>query len=30
MKGAGMKLVSVNVGLPREVTWHGRNVTTAI
>ncbi len=25
-----MKLVSVNTGLPREVTWHGRNVTTAI
>src|SRR5438094_7640547 len=25
-----MKLVSVNVGLPREVTWHGRIVTTAI
>jgi MOSC domain-containing protein YiiM len=25
-----MKLVSVNVGLPREVTWHGNIVTTAI
>lgn len=25
-----MKLVSVNIGLPREVTWHGKNVTTAI
>jgi len=25
-----MKLVSVNVGQPRAVTWHGRNVTTAI
>ena len=25
-----MKLVSVNTGLPREVTWHGRSVTTAI
>ena len=25
-----MKLVSVNVGLPREVPWHGRNVTTGI
>ena len=25
-----MKLVSVNTGLPRDVTWHGRNVTTAI
>jgi MOSC domain-containing protein YiiM len=25
-----MKLMSVNTGLPREVTWHGRSVTTAI
>jgi MOSC domain-containing protein YiiM len=25
-----MNLVSVNTGLPREVTWHGRNVSTAI
>ena len=25
-----MKLVSVNVGLPREVDWHGMNVTTGI
>src|SRR3989441_6066104 len=25
-----MKLVSVNTGLPREVTWQGRSVTTAI
>jgi MOSC domain-containing protein YiiM len=25
-----MKLISVNVGLPREVTWHGMNVTTGI
>jgi hypothetical protein len=25
-----MKLVSVNTGLPREVTWHGRGVITAI
>jgi MOSC domain-containing protein YiiM len=25
-----MKLVSVNAGLPREVTWHGRAVTTGI
>ena len=25
-----MRLVSVNVGLPREVTWHRRTVTTAI
>ena len=27
---ASMKLVSVNVGLPREVVWHGINVTTGI
>ena len=25
-----MKIVSVNTGLPREVVWHGKNVTTAI
>jgi MOSC domain-containing protein YiiM len=25
-----MKLVSVNTGLPREVVWHGRSVTTGI
>jgi MOSC domain-containing protein YiiM len=25
-----MKLVSLNVGLPRDVVWHGRPVTTAI
>lgn len=25
-----MKLISVNTGLPREVSWHGRTVTTAI
>jgi len=25
-----MKVVSVNTGLPREVVWHGRTVTTAI
>jgi len=25
-----MKVVSVNVGLPRDVVWHGRVVTTAI
>lgn len=25
-----MKLVSVNTGLPRQVQWHGRTVTTAI
>src|SRR4051812_3857912 len=25
-----MKIISLNTGLPREVTWHGRRVTTAI
>jgi MOSC domain-containing protein YiiM len=25
-----IKVISVNVGLPREVTWHGRAVTTGI
>src|SRR5262252_899123 len=25
-----MKLLSVNVGLPREVIWHGKHVTTGI
>lgn len=25
-----MELISVNVGLPRDVTWHGRTVTTGI
>jgi MOSC domain-containing protein YiiM len=25
-----MKIVSVNVGMPREVSWHGRMVTTGI
>ena len=25
-----MKLVSLNIGLPREVTWHGMDVTTGI
>lgn len=25
-----MKVVSLNTGLPREVIWHGRNVTTGI
>jgi MOSC domain-containing protein YiiM len=25
-----MKIVSLNIGLPREVVWHGRRVTTAI
>jgi hypothetical protein len=25
-----MKLVSLNIGLPREVTWRGRKTTTAI
>jgi MOSC domain-containing protein YiiM len=25
-----MKLVSLNTGMPREVSWHGRMVATAI
>ena len=25
-----MKLISVNTGLPRDVIWHGKNVTTGI
>lgn len=25
-----MKLVSINVGLPRDVLWHGRTVTTGV
>ncbi len=25
-----MKIVSLNVGMPREVPWHGRSVTTGI
>ncbi|MHC5730841.1 MAG: MOSC domain-containing protein, partial [Nostoc sp.] len=25
-----MKLISVNVGLPREVTWKGKTVSTGI
>ena len=25
-----MKVISVNVGLPREVEWHGRKVRTSI
>ncbi len=25
-----MKLVSANIGLPREMTWQGRSVTTEI
>ena len=25
-----MKIISLNVGLPREVLWHGRSVTTGI
>lgn len=25
-----MKLLSINCGLPREVVWHGRNVSTSI
>jgi MOSC domain-containing protein YiiM len=30
MTRSEMKLVSLNVGLPREVLWHGRSVTTGI
>lgn len=30
MEGARMKIVSLNVGLPREVTWRGTKTTTAI
>lgn len=29
-ESTGMKIVSLNVGLPREVTWHGQLVTTGI
>lgn len=29
-RSAEMKIVSLNVGLPREVTWHGQAVTTGI
>jgi MOSC domain-containing protein YiiM len=29
-EGLAMRLVSLNVGLPREVTWHGTVVTTGI
>ncbi|PYU02654.1 MAG: MOSC domain-containing protein, partial [Acidobacteria bacterium] len=25
-----MKITSLNVGMPREVLWHGRSVTTGI
>ena len=25
-----MKVISVNTGLPQDVTWHGRSVTTGI
>jgi MOSC domain-containing protein YiiM len=25
-----MRIISINCGLPREVTWHGRSVSTAI
>jgi MOSC domain-containing protein YiiM len=28
--GIDMKLVSVNCGLPREIVWHGKSVTTSI
>src|SRR6266849_6766284 len=27
---SGMKVVSINVGLPREVQWHGKTVVTSI
>lgn len=30
MSNAKMKLVSLNIGLPREVVWHGRTVLTGI
>jgi MOSC domain-containing protein YiiM len=30
LKRGKMKIVSLNVGLPREVTWHGRRVETGI
>jgi MOSC domain-containing protein YiiM len=30
MDQLGMKLISVNTGLPQQMTWHGRSVTTAI
>jgi MOSC domain-containing protein YiiM len=29
-ENAAMKILSVNVGLPRDVLWHGRTVTTGI
>jgi MOSC domain-containing protein YiiM len=29
-QGASMRMVSLNVGMPREVTWHGKSVTTGI
>ena len=29
-EGTGMKLTSVNTGLPRDVIWHGRHVMTGI
>ena len=25
-----MKIVSLNIGLPRDVVWHGRTVSTGI
>jgi MOSC domain-containing protein YiiM len=30
MSGSGARLVSVNVGMPREVSWQGRTVFTGI
>src|SRR3989475_8885773 len=29
-RSSGMKVVSINVGLPREVRWHGKTVLTSI
>src|SRR5256885_17270554 len=29
-RGEAMRIVSVNVGLPRQVTWRGRAITTGI
>jgi MOSC domain-containing protein YiiM len=29
-KSAGMRIVSLNIGLPREVNWHGHVVSTSI
>src|SRR6266581_4921584 len=29
-RSSGMKVVSINVGLPREVRWHGKTILTSI